>query len=130
MLASRNPQSVASFFLSLLKLGSCPSGGSEKALATMPFLGASALETNPEGAAFLLAVLRWRHNPRQGRVEGQLRPVLGPYSICSNGGLTANRRVRKSVARESDGHSLSRQSPFHLAQPPSYRVTVKTGTHT
>ena len=94
----------------------------------MPFLDASALEADPEGAAFLLAVLRWRYNPRQGIVGGQLSPLLGLHSIWLNRGLTPNGRARKFIARESAGYRLSRQSPFYLFQPSTYHVTIKTGT--
>ena len=48
----------------------------------MPFLDASALETDPDGAAFLLAVLRWRPDATQGTVGGRLSPLLGPHSIA------------------------------------------------
>ena len=94
----------------------------------MPFLDASALDTDPGGAAFLLAVFRWRPDPDQGAVGARLSPPLGPHSIRLNRGLAANARSRRPLARESAAYRLSRQGAFRLAQQPTYRVTVKTGT--
>lgn len=93
----------------------------------MPFLDASALETDPEGAAFLLAVLRWRCNPQQGIVAGRLGPLLGPHAIRLNRGLPARRRARKNV-QASAGFAVSRQPGFRIAQPTPYQVKIGTGT--
>jgi len=94
----------------------------------MPFLGASALEADSEGAAFLLAVLQWRHDPRRSHAWGRLSPLLGPHTIFFNRGLKGADRTRKLIARERVGFHLARQSPLRLPRPFPYRVTVKTGT--
>ena len=96
----------------------------------MPFLDASALETDSEGAASLLAVLRWRHDPRPDLVEARLSPLLGPHSIRLNRGLTASGRGRKPMTRESAGYRLSRQARFRLSEPSTYSVTISTGART
>jgi len=90
----------------------------------MPFFDASALDTDPEGVAFLLAVFRWRYDPRRGKVNAHWSPLLGPHLIRFNRGLTAHGRARKPVSRASTGYRLSRQATFRLVQP-IYRVTVR-----
>ncbi|MFL5124624.1 MAG: hypothetical protein ACJ8CS_05220 [Microvirga sp.] len=94
----------------------------------MPFLDASALETDPDGAAFLLAVLRWRPDATQGTVGGRLSPLLGPHSIRFDRGLRASGRARKPISRENVGRPLSRQAAFRLAPPSPYHVTIKPGS--
>ena len=95
----------------------------------MPFLDASALETDPEGAAFLLAVFRWRPDPNRGTVGAQLGLPLGPHSIRFNRGLAANARSRRSAARNA-GFRLPRQGSLRLSHSGPYRVTVKAAART
>ena len=92
----------------------------------MPFLDASALETDPEGAAFLLAVLRWRPDPRRSQAWGRLSPLLGPHTIRFARGLAAAGLMRRS-RRERVGFHLMRQGTLRLSQPPPYRITVRAG---
>ena len=92
----------------------------------MPFLDASALENDPEGAAFLLAVLRWRSNPQRSAVAGRFGPLLGSHAIRLNWGLTARGRIQRAV-RAGNGYAVSRQPRFHLGQTVPYHVTIRTG---
>ena len=94
----------------------------------MPVLDASALEADSEGAAFLLAVLRWRPDPRRNQAQGRLSPPLSPHTIRFNRGLAGTSRTRKLIARERDGFGLTQQSsPLRFSQAIPYQVTVRTG---
>lgn len=90
----------------------------------MPFLDASALEADPDGAAFLLAVLRWRPQPKAGAVGARFGLLLGPHAIRLDRGLTANRRA---LTRARGGYRVSRPALFQLPRPSDYRVTIRTG---
>src|SRR3954467_1563412 len=88
----------------------------------MPFLDASALETDPEGPAFLLAVLRWRPDPRRSQAWGRLSPLLGPHTIRFDRGLAAAGPMRRS-RRERVGFHLMRQGyapPLPTASLPDH----------